>query len=209
MRGVEDDFAADREIEPFAWVEELCGCVFDAAVGGGDVHLGRFICCLGGGVGEGEEIEVHLCGEAFSEVAGGEPAGERDEVCGVDYSVALGYPGGEGDGFGVDGFAAGFEVGGGEGEEGGGGGIAVVGEEDAAFFETFADGGVPVGKGVDVAGGRGGWGEGTVLGGDVAAGEDVGGGEGGGCADAVEEEDAVCGGYEEDAGGGLVCAFGL
>ena len=47
LRGVEDYFAAEGEIEPFAWVEELCGCVFDAAVGGGDVHL-CFICFWGG-----------------------------------------------------------------------------------------------------------------------------------------------------------------
>ncbi len=141
-------------------------------------------------------------GEAFGEVAGGEPAGEGDEACCVYYSVPLRYPGGEGDGFGVDGFAAGFAVGGGEGEESGGGG-AVMGEEEAAFFETFPDRGVPVGRAVFVSVGVRGWGEGTVLGGDVAAGEDVSGGEGGGCADAVEEEDAVCGGYEKDAGAGL------
>ena len=46
LRGVEDYFAAEGEIEPFAWVEELCGCVFDAAVGRGDVHL-CFICFWG------------------------------------------------------------------------------------------------------------------------------------------------------------------
>ncbi len=40
LRGVEDYFAADSEVKPFAWIEELRGCVFDAAVGGGDVHLG-------------------------------------------------------------------------------------------------------------------------------------------------------------------------
>ena len=148
-----------------------------------------------------------MCGETFWDVTRGQPASERDEACCVYYSISLRYPVREGDEFGVDGFAAGFEVGGGEGEEGGGGG-AVVREEDAAFFETFADGGTAVGEAVDVAVRGGRWGEGTVLGGDVAAGEDVGGGEGGGCADAVEEEDAVCGGYEEDAGGGLVCAFG-
>lgn len=34
----------------------------------------------------------------------------------------------------------------------------------------------------------------------MAAGEDVGGGEVGGGIDAVEEEDAILGGYEEDAG---------
>lgn len=147
-----------------------------------------------------------MCGEAFWEVTRGEPAGEWDETCGVYYSVSICYPGGEGDGLGVDGFAAGFEVGGGEGEEGGGGG-AVMGEEDAAFFETFADGGVAVGEAVLVSGGVCWGGEGTVLGGDVAAGEDVGGGEGGGCAYAMEEEDAVCGGYEEDAVEHLVCAF--
>ena len=98
----------------------------------------------------------------------------------------------------MDGLAAGVAVGGGEGEESGGGG-AVMGEEETAFFETFSDRGVSVGGAVFVVVGVGGWGEGTVLGGDVAAGEDVGGGEGGGCADAVEEEDAVCGGYEKDA----------
>lgn len=44
----------------------------------------------------------------------------------------------------------------------------------------------------------------AVLGGEVPAGEDVGGGEGGGCLDAVEEEDLVEGGDEEDTrpGGG-------
>lgn len=108
----------------------------------------------------------------------------------------------------MDIFAAGFAGGFGEGEERGRGGIALVREEDAAFFETFADGGKAVGGRVDVAGGGGGWGKGTVLGREVAAGEDVGGGEGGGCADAVEEEDAVCGGYEEDALGGLERGFG-
>ena len=72
-------------------------------------------------------------------------------------------------------------------------------EEDAAFFETFPDRGVPVGERVDVTVWGGGRGEGTVLGGEVTAWENVGGGERGGCADAVEEEDAVCGGYEEDA----------
>ncbi len=79
----------------------------------------------------------------------------------------------------------------------------MVGEEETAFFETFADGGVAVWGAVFVSVGVARWGQGTVLGGDVAAGEDMSGGEGGGRADAVEEEDAVCGGYEEDAGAGL------
>ncbi len=85
LRGVEDYGAADGEVEPFAWVEELRGCVFDAAVRGGDVHLG-FVCLGGEGRGrggKGEEVEVHLGGEAFGEVGGGEPAGEGDEACGV------------------------------------------------------------------------------------------------------------------------------
>lgn len=43
-----------------------------------------------------------------------------------------------------------------------------------------------------------GW-EGTIVGVDVPAGEDVGGGEGGGLLDAPEEEDGVLGGDEEDA----------
>ena len=46
--GVEHDFAADGEVEPFAWVQELCGCVFDAAVGGGDMHLCLCFICFGG-----------------------------------------------------------------------------------------------------------------------------------------------------------------
>jgi hypothetical protein len=43
-----------------------------------------------------------------------------------------------------------------------------------------------------------------VFQGEGATGEDVCGGEGGGGTDAVEEEDLVCWGYEEDAGGGSV-----
>lgn len=51
-----------------------------------------------------------------------------------------------------------------------------------------------------MSGGVVGGGEGAVVGGgEGATGEDVRGGEGGACADAVEEEDLVCGGYEEDA----------
>lgn len=50
LRGVEDYSAAEGEIEPFVRVEELCGCVFDAAVGGGDVCL-CFICLVGEGGG--------------------------------------------------------------------------------------------------------------------------------------------------------------
>ena len=46
LRGVEDYLSASGEVEPFVWVEELRCCVFDAAVGGGDVHL-CFV-CLGG-----------------------------------------------------------------------------------------------------------------------------------------------------------------
>ena len=162
LRGVEDYVAADSEIEPFAWIEELRGCVFDAAVGSGDVHL----CFIGLGRergGEGEEIEVHLGGEAFGEIAGREPAGERDESCGVYYSVPLRYPVSEGDFSGVDGFAPGFAVGGGKGEERGGAG-ALVREEEPAFFETFTDSGVSVGRAVYVTVGGGGWSEGTVLG---------------------------------------------
>ena len=147
-------------------------------------------------------------GEAFGEIGGGEPASEGDKACGVYYSVPLRYPVSEGDCFGVDGFAAGFAVGFWEGEKRGGG-ILVVGEEETAFFETFADGGVAVGGAVFVSVRVARWGQGTVLGGDVAAGEDMSGGEGGGCADAVEEEDAVCGGYKEDAGAGLVVLFGI
>ena len=47
---------------------------------------------------------------------------------------------------------------------------------------------------------RGGFrtGTGAVLRGEVSAGEDVRGGEGGGCLDAVEKEDFVLGGYEDD-----------
>ena len=201
MRGIKDYFAFESKIKPFAWIEKLRGCVFDAAVGSGDVHLG-FIVGLGievvVGVGEGKEVEVHLCRKAFRQIGGCKPTRERDETSGVYYSVMPLYPVCEGDFFGMDGFAAGFAEGFGEGEEGGEG-VGVVREEDAAFFETFPDGGVAVGGAVAVAGGGGGRGEGTVLGGEVAAGEDVGGGERGGCADAVEEEDAVCGGYEEDA----------
>lgn len=37
------------------------------------------------------------------------------------------------------------------------------------------------------------------MGREVSAGENVGGGEGGGCFDAVEEQDFVLGGEEEDA----------
>lgn len=40
----------------------------------------------------------------------------------------------------------------------------------------------------------------VVKGRDVTAWEDVGGWKSGGGADAVEEEDLVCGGYEEDTG---------
>lgn len=166
------------------------------------MHLGFIVCLRGeiviGGGQKGEEVEVHLCRKAFRQIGGSEPSSKGDEARGVYYSVMLRDPVGEGDFFGVDGFAAGFAEGFGEGEWSGGG-VAMVGEEDAAFFETFPDGGVPVGEAVAVAVGGGGWGEGAVLGGEVAAGEDVGGGEGGGCADAVEEENAVCGGYEEYA----------
>ena len=60
----------------------------------------------------------------------------------------------------VDGFPAADAVGVGDGEEGvGGGGLA--GEEDAGFFEEFADPAGAVGGGIDVPGCAGG-GDGTV-----------------------------------------------
>lgn len=114
MRRVEDYFAFESEFQPFARIEKLRGCVFDAAVGSGDVHL-CFIVCLRiegiVGFGEGEEIEVHLRRKAFRQISRGEPTRERDEARRVYCSVMLLYPVGEGDFFGMDGFAAGFAEG--------------------------------------------------------------------------------------------------
>ena len=77
----------------------------------------------------------------------------------------------------------------------------VAGEEEAGFLEGLADGGQAVEVAVLVAGGEGGAGRVAVVeGGDVAAGEDVGAGEGAGLLDALQEEDLVVGGDEEDAG---------
>lgn len=77
-------------------------------------------------------------------------------------------------------------------------------QEDPRFLEALADGAEAVDGAVDVALGRArGW-DGTVLGGEVSTGEDVGGGERGRCLDAVEEEDLVFGGDQEDAVASIV-----
>jgi len=51
--------------------------VFEPAVGGGDWDDGFF--GDGGGGVEREEVDVHLCCEAFWDVGGGYPAGEGEE----------------------------------------------------------------------------------------------------------------------------------
>jgi hypothetical protein len=77
-------------------------------------------------------------------------------------------------------------------------------QEDPGFFEALADGSQTVDRTVDVAFGRArGW-DGAVLRGEVSAWEDVGRGERGGCLDAVEEEDLVFGGDQEDAVASIV-----
>jgi len=54
--------------------------VFETAVRGGDWDYGFF--GYGGGGVQREEVDVHLCCEAFWDVSGGYPAGEGEEgVC--------------------------------------------------------------------------------------------------------------------------------
>jgi len=80
------------------------------------------------------------------------------------------------------------------------GGAARPRKQDPRLLEALADRAEPVRRAVDVARRRAGLRDRAVLrGGEVAAGEDVGGGEGGGGLDAVEEEDLVEWGDEEDA----------
>ena len=49
LRRVKHYFASECEVQPFAWIEKLRGCVFDAAVRGGDVHLCFIVCEVGVG----------------------------------------------------------------------------------------------------------------------------------------------------------------
>lgn len=66
LRRVEDYFAAERQVQPFAWIEELRRCVFDAAVGSGDMHLCFIISEVLVGVGgKGKEVKVHLRRKPF------------------------------------------------------------------------------------------------------------------------------------------------
>lgn len=90
LRGKHADGAVVVAAEPGEGGREFGGGVFDAAVGGGDDHGGAFGGGRrgggrgGGGGGEigvdGEEVEVHLGGEAFGGGWGGDPAGEGDEA---------------------------------------------------------------------------------------------------------------------------------
>lgn len=77
-------------------------------------------------------------------------------------------------------------------------------QEDSGFLEALADGSQTVYGAVDVAFGRARGRDGAVLRGEVSTGEDVGGGERGRCLDAVEEEDLVFGGDQEDAVASIV-----
>ena len=77
-------------------------------------------------------------------------------------------------------------------------------QEDPGFLKALSDGAEAVDGAVDVAFRRAwGW-DGAVLRGEVSAWEDVGGGERGRCLDAVEEEDLVFGGDQEDAVSSIV-----
>ena len=78
--------------------------------------------------------------------------------------------------------------------------MPVARKEDAGFFKEFADRAGAVGEVVGVAGDAG-RGDGAVRGREVATREDVRRGEGGRGAHAVDEEDAVGGRDEDDAGG--------
>lgn len=175
------------------------GRVLDAVVRGGDEH---FRGQGGGGASEGEEVEVHLRGEAFGDVVGRDPACKGDEVVRVGYSADTLQPRPKRNLTPMNPLPHLIPL------------LhldthqptplpLLPRQQDARLLKALPHGPHPVRQPVLMPTGVLDTREGAVVEGvEVPAGEDVGRGEGGGGADAVEEEDLVLGGEEDDGGAG-------